>query len=188
MSARGFGLIEAVMAMAVLAIALVGIAQLQVVSVRSNHFARHATLATSLATDLVDQSGLWPYDDPRLAPAATVTSIEDTQVLNRRELGRGETVPSESRPHFGELDDGIAITGNALSLEGRTWGGLPADVDRDGSPDARRYWSVFLVDADGDGVGEGKSITVVARWKEPGLGFRQVALTSFRANPEVLAP
>lgn len=181
-SMRGMSLVEVAISLVLLGIGLLGLAQMQVVGTRANRFGRNMTLATELARDLVENATLWRYGDPRLAPLATVPSLDDPKVTALFSLGSQEVLTGDDRPQFGEwAGDTNAIVPGALGL----YTGASADLDRDGQPDFRRYWTVLAVDPDGDGIVDSKFVVVVVRWKEAGVGMRQVFATAVKANAEV---
>lgn len=64
---RGVGLLEVIIAMAILLIGLLGVLSLNGMGVRLNGDARRVTRATALARDLMSQVELWDYEDARLA-------------------------------------------------------------------------------------------------------------------------
>jgi prepilin-type N-terminal cleavage/methylation domain-containing protein len=77
-SDRGFSLLEVLVAMTILAVALVALAQLVALSINATTAAHTTTLATVLARDKMEQlrSLAWDFDasglpvaDPRLAPS-----------------------------------------------------------------------------------------------------------------------
>lgn len=178
------GLIESIISMAILGIALVGLTQLQLVAVGSNSFSRKMTQASSLGHDLIENIATWSYNDPRLAAGASVTTFNDAAIERVSDLPRSATIAAADRkPHYEEGNTSNATTAEALELSGTAYDGLTADVDGDGEPEFERYWSVFDVDADGDGLADGKYVVVVVRWREAGIGFRQVTLSTFRNNP-----
>jgi len=57
----GFTLIEVVIAMCLLAFAILGLAQLQIVAIRGNAFASRITTASTLAQDSLEQLVALPY-------------------------------------------------------------------------------------------------------------------------------
>lgn len=184
---RGVTLIEAAISLAVFAIGMVGILQLQIVAARSNTLARKLGQASALAQDLGENVTLWPYDDVRLAAGATVTGVEDTAVGKHRADSRKAVLDSDDRPHFADFETENADEDDALSSSTVTYQGLSNDVDGDGERDFERYWNVFAVDANGDGTEEGKLVVVVVRWFEGGIGYRRIERTVFRSNPMVFA-
>lgn len=179
---RGLSLVEVMVSLVLLALGLVGLAQMQIVGSRANRFGRNMTLASELARDLVENATLWKYGDPRLAPMDTVAALSDPKVAALFSLPRDETLPSSQRAQFGEVaGDPNAVNAGALG----TYAGTGSDLDKDGRPDFRRYWSVLAVDPNGDGVADSKFVVVVVRWHEPGVGMRQVFATTVKANAEV---
>jgi len=63
---RGFTLVEALVASAILMIALAALLPLQVMGARMNRFSERTLDATLLATDLSENITRWPYADSRL--------------------------------------------------------------------------------------------------------------------------
>lgn len=186
-SERGLGLVESLVSMAVLGIALVGLTQLQLVAVGANSFSRKMSQASMLAADLAENIGRWDYDDPRLASGATASSLDASSILQLGDLPRSELITDASRkPHFAAQETDNATTDEALELYGNAWEGLSADIDHDGVEDFERYWSVFDI-TNAQGLVDGKHVVIVVRWREAGLGFRQVTATTFRFNPRNLS-
>lgn len=64
---RGTTLVEALVATVVILIGFLGVMAVNKMGVAMNGRARSVTRATAIATDLVEQIGLWPYGDARLA-------------------------------------------------------------------------------------------------------------------------
>jgi len=92
---RGFSTIEAMTASAVLLVGLLGLASLQVVGVRSNHFGRDLAQASSLAQDLAENIQRWDYADSRLTPATlrswNVNDPASTSAVDLEwDMGRGD--------------------------------------------------------------------------------------------------
>jgi Tfp pilus assembly protein PilV len=75
---RGTTLIEAMLATMVILIGFLGIMAVNKIGVFMNGNARSVTRASAIATDLVEQIGLWSYDDARLS---TGTHAEADLVL-----------------------------------------------------------------------------------------------------------
>jgi type II secretory pathway pseudopilin PulG len=180
--ARGFTLLEAMVGLGLLVVGLVGLAALQLVAVRANHFGTKMSHASALARDLAENVQRWDYDDPRLAIVETVDSTDHPRIRERWELGRADTVLARARPQFGEVaSDANATTPGAL---GAGYQGLSPDVDRDGQPDFHRYWSVWGIDLANTGTVQGKLVQIVVRWRDASAGHRQVTLGTFLANPQ----
>lgn len=183
-STRGLGLIESIISMAILGIALVGLTQLQLVAVGSNSFSRKMTQATSIGHDLVENISQWEYNDPRLASGVQITGLGDAAIGRLSDLPRtAEIADANRKPHFAAEATNNAIVDEALVLGGLTYSGMSGDLDGDGEAEYERYWSVFDYDDSGDGVDNGKLVVVVVRWREAGIGFRQVVISTFRNNP-----
>ncbi len=176
--ARGYTLIEAMVAMVVLltgALAAVGINDM---GVRLDGDGRRMTRATAIAEDLVNQIALWQYTDPRLANSVTENDddIGDTGFVLERTPDSGVAALVD----HGEAD---------LTLGGTTWLGIPqAQLQANGF---QRYWSVSfndpgapgtLLDANQNGVPDGMRIAVIVRWPQ-GAGWRRIVLLSSKVNP-----
>lgn len=184
---RGVTLVEATLSLAVFAIGMVGILQLQIVAARSNTLARKLGQASALAQDLGENVTLWSYDDPRLSPGATISDVNGTTASNHRADSRKATLDSDDRPHYADFVTDNADEDDALTSSTLSYQGLTTDTDGDGQRDFERYWNVFAVDANGDGTEEGKLVVVVVRWFEGGVGYRRIERTVFRSNPMVFA-
>lgn len=184
---RGFSLVEAIVAMTVLAVGLLGMASLQIVGVRANQFGGRMARATQLGHDLIEQVQRWDYTDARLATLSMVATPSDTRVTSRWNLGRDKVIPSSIRPQFGDTP-GDENTTNPGAL-GATYQGLSNDVDRDGVPDFHRYWNVFDLQVleSGKLTVKGKLVQVIVRWPDAGSGaeatYRQVELSTFKPDP-----
>jgi type IV pilus modification protein PilV len=180
--ARGFTLIEAMVSLVVLAIGMLGLMGLQLVGVRANFFGKQLGKASELARDLAESSTRWDYNDARLAAITTVNSTNSAAVTPRWDLGRADAVPNSAQHQYCEMPGDPNCT-NAGAL-GANYHGLSGDVTQDGTYQFRRYWTVYGVDIAGLGTPQGKLIQIVVRWKEPGLGWRQVQTSSYLPNPQ----
>ena len=167
--ARGFTLIEAMVAMAVLLIGTLGLISLHTVGVRMNADARVMTQATDIAQDLVSQMQGWPYaTDPRLVNANTSNDADfaDTAFA------------------FQSLD--VLTAANYDHEEGELepngWNGIPtATVQALGFT---RYWNIAEMDYDQNGVLQGKRVAVIVRWGEVGR-WRRIVLVTYLQNPQI---
>jgi type IV pilus modification protein PilV len=187
-AARGFTMIEALVSLVVMLIGLLGLASLQVVGVRSNHFGRKMAVASVLMHDLADSVQRWDYSDARLsAPRAIVTSTTDSTITSRWDMGRGTTA-SYTADYAEQAADANATSQGQLTTANYT-GLLAANADHDYADPTtaalgiKRYWNVFTVDVTGGGTAQGKLVQIIVRWKEPGLGMRQITGSTFRPNP-----
>jgi len=69
----GFTLIEVLLTISILSIGILGVMTMQIRATRSNSEARKITETASWAADEFERLTAMPYDDPLLAPNATVT-------------------------------------------------------------------------------------------------------------------
>ena len=174
---RGFTLLEALVSLALMMIGVLGLAGLQVVGVRANHFGKRMSEATALALDLEEQIGMWSFTDPRLASMANVTGPTDTNI-NAWDLGRAAT--TSYQPEFSDLAGDPNVASGHDGKLATNYQGLSSDVAGNGSPDYVRYWNVYNY---ADGTSNGLLVQIFVRWKEPGLGYRQITATAFKNNP-----
>ncbi len=174
---RGFTLLEGMVALVLMLIGVLGLAGLQVVGVRANHFGKRMSEASALALDLEEQMGTWPYTDSRLAPVATLSGPSDPQIKGW-DLGRAAT--TSYQPGFSDLAGDPNVVSGRAGVLASGYLGLQSDVSSTGSPDYVRYWNVYTYS---DGTSNGLLIQIFVRWKEPGLGFRQITSIAFKVNP-----
>jgi len=167
--ARGFTLVEAMVAMAVLLIGTLGLISLHTVGVRMNADARIMTQATDIAQDLVTQMQGWNYTtDPRLL---NVNPANDADF-------------SDTAFDFQTLD--VVTAANYDHEEGELepngWTGIPtATVQALGFT---RYWNIAEVDFDQNGVLQGRRVAVIVRWGEVGR-WRRIVLVTYLQNPQI---
>ena len=189
---RGVTMTEVVVSIAVTTIGMVGMAQMQIVGVRSNQFSRSMANASSLARDFAENVSLWAYNDPRLEPLATISSWTDARIAKAVNPGRADVLETAARLQYSEAaSDANAVTAGALGTPGGAgvgaYDGTSADLDKDGKLDFKRYWTVLAIDTDGDTVPNGKFVVIVVRWREPGFGMRRIVMTQFKTNEGVYA-
>jgi Tfp pilus assembly protein PilV len=165
-SEHGMGLVEVVIAMALLIIAAMGVAQMTRAGSALNLDSRRITRASAIAQDLLGQIQTWDYDDPRLA---------NTTAANDADYGDGSQ-------KFEAATGFVADHAEAnLTLNGLDWNGLPqADLAAGGY---QRFWNVAeLDDTNGNGIADARRIAVIVRWPH-GTGFRRVVLYTAKVNP-----
>jgi type IV pilus modification protein PilV len=197
---RGFSIIEAMIASIVMLVGLLGLAALQIVGVRANHFGKHMTQASQLAQDLVESIQRWDYNDVRLTPAVARSwnaqdSTSTATVDKEAEMGRGASAThTDGSTYTADFTEGItnATKTSALAAAfctpnppGCPYIGLSGDVDGDGVLDYQRYWNVWTTTFDGSTT-TGKFVQVIVRWKEPVLGYRQISVSTFKEIPNQL--
>jgi prepilin-type N-terminal cleavage/methylation domain-containing protein len=177
---RGFTLIEAMVASAILLVALAALLPLQVVGARMNRWSERTLDASLLATDLSENVARWSYTDARLNALMTVSSFSDSGVAAHWNMGTSATASQTAQYSDSPTSDPNAGTFNAL---GTTYQGLSSDVDGDGKADFTRYWNVYAVDLAGTGTPSGKLVQIIVRWNEPSTGWHQIAVSTFKRNP-----
>ena len=180
---RGSTLIEAMVASAILIVALAALLPLQVMGVRMNRWSERTLEASALATDLAESIERWSYSDSRLQSLLTVRSVDDPAVDVTWDMGTSDTASSKAQYSDLPTSDLNATTSSALA---QNYQGLSSDVDGDGKPDFIRYWNVYEVDVGGTGTPNGKLVQIITRWKEPNVGWHQIAISTFRRNPASL--
>lgn len=98
-NSNGFSLLEVLVSVFILAIGLLGLASLQINSLKNNHSAQYRTTATVLAYDIIDRMRLNRVQSYDLTKAATHsgsglnnTDLTEwlTQVTNDLPSGKGE--------------------------------------------------------------------------------------------------
>jgi Tfp pilus assembly protein PilV len=160
------GLIEVMIAVALLVIAAVGVAQMARASTALNADARRITRATAIAQDLLGQIETWDYDDARLVNTVTGNDADYGDGSQKFEGATGFTV------EHAEAD---------LTLNGLDWNGLPPEALAAGGYE--RYWNVAEPDdRNSNGIADGKRIAVIVRWPH-GAGFRRLVLYTAKVNP-----
>lgn len=159
-SARGFTLIEALLAMAVVTIGAAGMMSLLSTGLALNGDARRMTRAVAIAQDLMNQIELWPYNDSRLAAGAKAgDDITD-------DAGTYETSDTPVCDHS-DADLGTTFMGIPTAELGDLY---------------QRYWNVAYVDDSNlNSVSDGVRVAVIVRWRH-GSTWRRVVLTGFKPN------
>jgi type II secretory pathway pseudopilin PulG len=175
-SQRGFTLIEAMISLVLMMIGVLGLAGLQVVGVRANHFGKRMSEATALALDLEEQMANWSFSDPRLASISNITAPNDSNIQSW-DLGRAAA--TSYQPEFSDLAGDTNVASGHDNMLATNYQGIKSDVTGSGSPDYVRYWNVYNYV---DGTSNGLLIQIFVRWKEPGLGYRQITGTAFKPN------
>lgn len=91
---NGFTLIETLVAMVILAVALLGIAQLQISAMQGNRSSYDTTEASALASDLLEQMVLQSWKDPTAVACPPDDSVVRSNITYTRKctpLGGGTT-------------------------------------------------------------------------------------------------
>lgn len=171
----GLTLVEVLVSMGLLAVALTGVAGMQILASGANASARNMATAARLAADVGEVLQLWEYDDPRLQPSLVVSGETVSPFIVEEQL---EEMTRPLDFALGDYD-GAAVR-NVRGLDRRLPG--PEVDDK-----FRIYWWVGEEDTNLDAVPDAKLITVVVRWYEAGR-WRNVNFTQARFNPAVLRP
>jgi prepilin-type N-terminal cleavage/methylation domain-containing protein len=201
---RGFTLLESFVALAVLATGMLGLLALTSVGVRANHFGRRMAQAEELAHDLAEQVAHWDYTDVRLNPLCGSPAVIASCVLDQNTItqpaftgswnigtldaisnnGTPYQVQYGERPNSGPQPDANAVTPSALGLGKTPYSGTLSDPNPDvsGAVLFSRYWNVYTFNPV-TGVNGGKLVQIFVRWKEPGLGWRVVAISTYKSAP-----
>jgi hypothetical protein len=160
------GLIEVIIAVALLVIASMGVAQMTRAGQALNFDARRITRASAIADDLLSQIQTWDYDDPRLANTTAANDADYGDGTQSFQLATGFTAD------HAEAD---------LTLNGLDWNGLPqAELAAGGY---QRYWNIAEVDdTNSNGIPDCRRIAVIVRWPY-GTGFRRLVLYGAKVNP-----
>lgn len=154
-SQRGTTLIEAMVALVVVAVGAAGAIGLHAQQLAMNAEARRITEATALAQDMVENISLWAWNDTRLADSKTGNNadIGDTaQAFEGYTTAQAETASDHKAADLG------------------AWTGLP---DRSGF---ERYWNVAV-----DNTARLAKVAVIVRWQQ-GSGWRRVVAFTSRAD------
>ncbi len=185
---RGTSLIEAMMAMVVVLIGLTGLLSAQTVVAKTNLYTQRIRQASALAADLEENIRRWGYNDVRLDNGIAITSLSDSLIALKSDMGTYAAASSASLATFAEqATDPNAATSSATTLGTSVFQGLNPDYNNDGDVDFFRYWTVFDVTISGGSVPDGKLVQTIVRWKEPGFGYRQVQSSTFIVNPAAAA-
>lgn len=176
---RGFTLIESMVSLAILAIAIAGLFQLQVFGVALNRMSGQTLQATNLGLDMEENINRWTFNDPRLTPLATVPTPNDPAVKATWDMGP-DKVALVKAEYGDQPSDSNAGTSSALQLG--LWQGLPSPQD---GLTYTRYWNVYYVSNPGVAQAPiGKLVQVIVRWRD-GLGhYHQVAMVTFKRDPK----
>jgi prepilin-type N-terminal cleavage/methylation domain-containing protein len=166
--ARGFTLIEAMMAMLVLLVGATGMVAVYMQGQRMHSDALRATRATAIAQDLLNNVEQWPYANTTGQPLYNRATGNDADI--------GDTA-FRFETSADPVSDGFADHGEGDLPVNYT--GLPAASL---APFYERFWNVsYPPDAAGVGI-DAANIAVIVRWPS-GPGWRRVVLMSAKPNP-----
>lgn len=170
--ARGFTLVEVLVAVFVLMIGATGVMTLYSQGQRLHGDARHMTRATAIAQDLLASIELWDYDNQATAGGP----LYNSQPLNDANIGDvGYFFESSADP----VADRLADHGEADLPVGFT--GLPVAAL---GTDYQRFWNVALP-LNATGGRDAMRIAVIVRWRAGigGSSWHRLTLLSVKPNP-----
>jgi type IV pilus assembly protein PilV len=168
---RGTTLLEAMVALAILAVGLLGMMKLQIIGITSNAGARAHTTAAQLATELAGSLEGLPFDDNRLAG-----TLSDTRPTPFGSLLDADTTAEEIRV----WSDDEAVPGARLDST------IEADPLDGSQPLYRRRWTVwdYVGAGSASGAAATKIIAVSVVYHERGNASpREVVVLTQRSNP-----
>jgi prepilin-type N-terminal cleavage/methylation domain-containing protein len=167
--ARGFTLVEILVAIFVLLIGATGAMTLFAQGQRLHLDARHMTRATAIAQDLLANIEQWPYN-------ITAGPLVNSQPLNDANIGDvGYHFETSADP----IADNLADHGEADLPPGFT--GLPAAAL---GTDYQRFWNV-ATPLNASGGRDAITIAVVVRWRvgTGGASWHRLTMLSVKPNP-----
>jgi hypothetical protein len=168
---RGTTLLEAMIALAILAVGLLGMMKLQIIGITSNAGARAHTTAAQLATELAGSLEGLPFDDARLAGTLDTSPPSPFGSLLAADTS-AETIHAWS--------DGEPVPGARLDSA------IEADPLDGSQPLYRRRWTVwdYVGAGSASGAAATKIVAVSVIYHERGNASpREVVVLTQRSNP-----
>jgi type IV pilus assembly protein PilV len=160
---HGFSLVEALAALAVFSIGILGVLQMNVLASQQNGLARRQSTASKLGRDLVDAFERLPFHHALLSAESTIDPAD---------------------PRFMRFDeaDGRVKLSDAVSLVGARplLGAAHASVSAEDHYEVA--WRVAPVKAS-DGTTDARRILVMVRFPTTAGGFKQVNVWAVKFNP-----
>lgn len=170
-AARGFSLIEAMAALVVFAVGILGVLQMNVLASQQNNLALSHTTASKLARDLADAFERLPYTHP---------------------LFTRPTALQPSDPAFSDFDnaDGLWTLEDAVAVAGQRPLLGAADAIRLSEGQGSFYqvaWRAQRMENPSEpGTFDSRRIVIMVRYPTPG-GFRQVSVWSIKYDPAAIS-
>jgi hypothetical protein len=164
--ARGFSLVEAMAALAVFTIGILGVLQMNVLASQQNGLARRQSTASKMARDLVDAFERVPFDHPVLSTESDLAPadprFEDFEQTNGRMLLRDAVNLAGARPLLGAAHASVS-TEEAYEVA----------------------WRVAPVQGV-DGTKEARRILVMVRFPTTTGNHKQVNVWAVKYNPQAI--
>ncbi|AKJ07739.1 type IV pilus assembly protein PilV [Archangium gephyra] len=170
--ARGFSLIEAMAALAIFSIGLLGVLHMNVLASQQNGLARRQSTASKVARDLVDAFERLPYGHTLLSNESTIDPADPR--FARFEEGDG----------WVKLEDALALVGERPLL-----GAAQASVSTGGDTGTASIYEVAwrvapVKNAEGDT--EARRILVMVRFPTTAGAYKQINVWAVKANPQAM--
>jgi prepilin-type N-terminal cleavage/methylation domain-containing protein len=163
---QGFSLIEALAALAIFSIGLLGVLHMNVLASQQNGLARRQSTASKIGRDLVDAFERLPFHHPLLSTVSTLAPVD---------------------PRFARFDeaDGRVKLSDAVALvaERPLLGAAQASVSAEGTYEVA--WRVAPVKGS-DGSTEAHRILVMVRFPTTAGDLKQVNVWAVKFNPEAV--
>lgn len=169
---RGFTLIELMISMAILAIAILGVAQMQVVASAQNGLARRTTRASALLRDFQETASSFRWGDPRLVPVdGTCHQTDGLEQVTEDSFKFAEapdlTMDFTALAAGDPAASSAGSTTSGLTAGGTTYRGIAASVPAEvwNKEGYQLSWRTRNVDTNGDGTCEARLVDVVVRFR-----------------------
>jgi type IV pilus assembly protein PilV len=164
--ARGFSLVEALAALAIFSIGILGVLQMNVLASQQNGLARRQSTASKIGRDLVDSFERLPFDHALLSTESTIDPAD---------------------PRFARFDeaDGRVKLADAVALVGARplLGAAHASVSTEGPYEVA--WRVAPLKAS-DGTLEARRVLVMVRFPTTSGNVKQVNVWAVKFNPQAV--
>lgn len=175
---------EAMISLVILAVGILGVAQMQIFASSQNGFSRRNSRSAVVARDFVESAQRWGWRDPRMQPGVACGAVPANFPLTDDLLGNDRdplvtadyTATPSSDPHA-PLE---ATTAGALLLANSAYDGAAQTTLANAiSNRFQLLWSVNEVDRDGDGTCESRQVSVVVRYPSGIPGRYENLITTF---------
>ena len=180
-SERGFSLVEAMVSLVILAVGILGVAQMQIMASRQNLLSRDISRASTLARDFVASAQRWGWNDPRLQPGmacnATDANFPVTEALVGNQQDPAVDFDYTATPAGHPNAAKEAKTTDGLVTGGTAYDGLAESLlAQPAFASFQLLWTVRDFDMDADGSCETRRVSVVVR-HPTAVGYRNLVHT-----------